>query len=97
MVHVAVNKYDFEKIYILEYAFGEGGHQKAYAFINVDNCERLLNKRTLIEGKKHAPKVGGGGCMTPGYATILCLNNTSICLPDTRQGLPGTRCSLLPV
>ena len=48
MVHVAVNKYDFEKINILEYAFGEGGggHQKAYAvyaFINVDNCERPLN------------------------------------------------------
>ena len=47
MVHVAVNKYDFEKINILEYAFGEGGggHQKAYAvyaFINVDNCERPL-------------------------------------------------------
>ena len=49
MVHVAVNKYDFEKINILEYAFGEGegGHQKAYAvyaFINVDNCERPLIK-----------------------------------------------------
>ena len=49
MVHVAVNKYDFEKINILEYAFGEGGggHQKAYAmyaFINVDNCERPLNR-----------------------------------------------------
>ena len=49
MVHVAVNKYDFEKINILEYAFGEGGggHQKAYAvyaFINVDNCERPLTK-----------------------------------------------------
>ena len=47
MVHVAVNKYDFETIHILEYAFGEGGggHQKAYAvyaFINVDNCERPL-------------------------------------------------------
>ena len=47
MVHVAVNKYDFEKINILEYAFGEGGggHKKAYAvyaFINVDNCERPL-------------------------------------------------------
>ena len=47
MVHVAVNKYDFEKINILEYAFreGGGGHQKAYAeyaFINVDNCERPL-------------------------------------------------------
>ena len=47
MVHVAVNKYDFLKINILEYAFGEGGggHQKAYAvyaFINVDNCERPL-------------------------------------------------------
>ena len=46
MVHVAVNTYDFEKINILEYAaFGEGGHQKAYAvyaFINVDNCERPL-------------------------------------------------------
>ena len=40
-------KYDFEKINILEYAFGEGGggRQKAYAeyaFINVDNCERPL-------------------------------------------------------
>ena len=39
---------DFEKINILEYAFGEGGggHQKAYAvyaFINVDNCERPLS------------------------------------------------------
>ena len=46
MVHVAVKKYDFEKINILEYAFGEGGHQKAYAvyaFINVDNCERPLS------------------------------------------------------
>ena len=46
MVHVAVNKYDLEKINILEYAFGEGGHQKAYAvyaFINVDNCERPLS------------------------------------------------------
>ena len=47
-MHVAVNKYDFEKINILEYAFGEGGggHQKAYAvyaFINVDNCERPLS------------------------------------------------------
>ena len=47
MVHVAVNKYDFEKINILEDAFrkGGGGHQKAYAeyaFINVDNCERPL-------------------------------------------------------
>ena len=50
MVHVAVNKYDFEeKINILEYAFGEGGggHQKAYAvyaFINVDNSERPLSR-----------------------------------------------------
>ena len=48
MVNVAVNKYDFEKINILEYAFGEGGggQQKAYAvyaFINVDNCERPLS------------------------------------------------------
>ena len=48
MVHVAANKYDFEKINILEYAFGQGGggHQKAYAvyaFINVDNCERPLS------------------------------------------------------
>ena len=46
MVHVVVNKYDFEKINILEYAFGEGViNQKAYAvyaFINVDNCERPL-------------------------------------------------------
>ena len=41
-----------KKINILEYAFGEGGggHQKAYAvyaFINVDNCERPLNKVTV--------------------------------------------------
>ena len=48
MVHVAVYKYDFEKINILEYAFGEGGggNRKAYAvyaFINVDNCERPLS------------------------------------------------------
>ena len=53
MVHVAVNKYDFEKINILEYAFGEGegGHQKAYAvyaFINVDNCERPLQLLALL-------------------------------------------------
>ena len=53
MVHVAVNKYDFEKINILEYAFGEGGwgHQKAYAvyaFINVDNCERPLTVRSFL-------------------------------------------------
>ena len=34
MVHVAVNKYDFEKINILEYAFGEGG-------------EGVIKKRTL--------------------------------------------------
>ena len=52
MVHVAVNKYDFEKVNILEYAFGEGGggHQKAYAvyaFINVDNCERPLTLHCL--------------------------------------------------
>ena len=48
MVHVAVNKYDLEKINILEYAFGEGeGSSKTvrcavFAFINVDNCERPL-------------------------------------------------------
>ena len=52
MVQVAVNKYDFEKINILEYAFGEegGGHQKAYAvyaFVNVDNCERPLTSLTI--------------------------------------------------
>ena len=33
LVHVAVNKYDFEKINILEYAFGEG--------------EGVIKKRTL--------------------------------------------------
>ena len=48
MVHVAVNKYDFEKNQHFEYAFGEGGggHQKAYAvyaLIYVDNCERPLS------------------------------------------------------
>ena len=44
MVHVAVNKYDFEKNQHFRVRFwGEGGgHQKAYAFINVDNCERPL-------------------------------------------------------
>ena len=39
----------WKKINILEYAFGGGGHKKAYAvyaFINVDNCERPL--RTVI-------------------------------------------------
>ena len=55
MVHVAVNKYDFEKVNILEYAFGEGGggHQKAYAvyaFINVDNCERPLKEEGMVVG-----------------------------------------------
>ena len=54
-MHVAVNKYDVEKINILEYAFGEGGggHQKAYAvyaFINVDNCERPLRGMVVGEG-----------------------------------------------
>ena len=57
MVHVAVYKYDFEKINILEYAFGEGGggNRKAYAvyaFINVDNCERPLNRHCH---KDHIP------------------------------------------
>ena len=56
MVHVTLLlliKYcDFEKINILEYAFGEGGggNQKAYAvyaFINVDNCERPLTQVVL--------------------------------------------------
>ena len=58
MVHVAVNKYDFEKINILEYAFGEGGggHQKAYAvyaFINVDNCERPLSNICIPQIKQY--------------------------------------------
>ena len=62
MVHVAVNKYDFEKINILEYAFGEGGggHQKAYAvyaFINVDNYERPLTCMT-----DHNYAIASGGC-----------------------------------
>ena len=51
MVHVAVKKYDFEKINILEYAFGEGVNQKAYAvyaFINVDNCDRPLSDVTFL-------------------------------------------------
>ena len=47
MVHVAVNKYDFEQNQHFRVRFwgGVGGHQKAYAvyaFINVDNCERPL-------------------------------------------------------
>ena len=46
MVHVAVNKYDFEKNQHFRVGGeGGGGHQKAYAvyaFINVDNCERPL-------------------------------------------------------
>ena len=54
MVHVAVNEYDFVKINILEYAFGEGGggHQEAYAvyaFVNVDNCERPLTSNIITE------------------------------------------------
>ena len=57
MVHVAVNKYDFEKnqhFRVGPYAFGEGGggHQKAYAvyaFINVDNCERPLRWQAYNE------------------------------------------------
>ena len=49
MVHVAVNKYYFEKNQHFRVRFwggGGGGHQKAYAvyaFINVDNCERPLS------------------------------------------------------
>ena len=39
MVHVAVNKYDFEKINILAYA--------VHAFINVDNRERPLSSSTV--------------------------------------------------
>ena len=47
MVHVAVNKYDFEKNQHFRERFWGGGrgHQKAYAvyaLINVDNCERPL-------------------------------------------------------
>ena len=82
MVHVAVNKYDFEKINILEYAFGEGGggHQKAYAvyaFINVDNCERpligpvgkKLNKKKIkITGSIIGPAMAGP---TGPFATAL--------------------------
>ena len=43
MVHVAVNKYDFEKKnqhFRVRFCGGGGGHQKAYAvyaYINVDN------------------------------------------------------------
>ena len=52
MVHVAVNKYDFEKNQHFRVRFwgGGGGHQKAYAvyaFINVDNCERPLSLTVL--------------------------------------------------
>ena len=45
MVHVAVNKYDFEKNQHFRVHFWGGDHQKGYAvyaFINVDNCERPL-------------------------------------------------------
>ena len=51
MVHVAVNKYDFEKNQHFRVRFWGGGHQKAYAvyaFINVDNCERPLNTPETI-------------------------------------------------
>ena len=70
MVHVAVNKYDFEKINILEYAFGEGGggHQKAYAvyaFINVDNCERPLTITYI-----HA--WGNNIFLSSCYSTVCC-------------------------
>ena len=73
MVHVALNKYDFEKINILEYAFGEGGggHQKAYAvyaFINVDNCERPLNspnKSSCLGGGASSSRGRGAGTFFP--------------------------------
>ena len=67
MVHVAVNKYDFEKVNILEYAFGEGGggHQKAYAvyaFINVDTCERPLSKLPYCsQGNKMTSRAESSG------------------------------------
>ena len=53
MVHVAVNKYDFEKNQHFRVRFwgGGGGHQKAYAvyaFINVDNCERPLIVQEVV-------------------------------------------------
>ena len=40
MVHVAVNKYDIEKINILEYAFGEGegGHKKNVRCVRFHKC-----------------------------------------------------------
>ena len=78
MVHVAVNKYDFEKVNILEYAFGEGGggHQKAYAvyaFINVDNCERPLRVRAKLGlGLKFDPN----NLLTLTIATKLTLTLT---------------------
>ena len=50
MVHVVVNKYDFDKNQHFRVRFWGGGHQKAYAvyaFINVDNCERPLNYQRI--------------------------------------------------
>ena len=57
--------YDFEKINILEYAFGEGERANKkeyslYAFIIVDNCERPLtcvHFECVLLGQKH-------GCYT---------------------------------
>ena len=44
-MHVPVNNFDFEKIYILEYALGEGvieKHTQCTLSKNFDNCERPL-------------------------------------------------------
>ena len=64
MVHVAVNKYDFEKNQHFRVRFWGGGHQKAYAvyaFINVDNCERPLT---------HVRNIYMHAISLPTYATI---------------------------
>ena len=90
MVHVAVNKYDFEKNQHFRVRFwgGGGGHQKAYAvyaFINVDNCERPLNdtpKRVKDKINKHSLKGFinyGKNDMIHKYSNICIIQHCYIC------------------
>ena len=70
-----------KKINILEYAFGEGGggHQKeyaVYAFINVDNCERLLN---MDLNPSHTRVSGHGTVYRMNYDGVTTLGNFVDC------------------
>ena len=72
MVHVAVNKYDFEKNQHFRVRFwgGGGGHQKAhavFAFINVDNCERPLSMLPTNGENQTVTSARRIRCMRRGY------------------------------